>query len=131
MSIQLPGYQFNEIIYESSYSVVYRGLWERAEGTQQVILKGMREEYPPPEFIGRFKREYNIIRRLNLPGIAQAYALEKYKNGLIMVLEDFGGHSLAGIMATRRFIWEEFLPLALQITRVLGDIHRRQDPQRY
>lgn len=126
MSIQLPGYQVNEIIYESSHSVVYRGVWERAEATQPVVLKCLKEAYPSPEAVARFRREYNIIRRLNLPGIASAYALEKYKNGLMMVLEDFGGRSLADLMEESRFSLETFLRLAGQITSVLGEIHRQQ-----
>jgi serine/threonine protein kinase len=55
--------------------------------------------------------------------VVKAYDLQKYKNGLVMILEDFKGELLQNSMADRRFTVDEFLPLAIQTAEVLDKIH--------
>ncbi|MEH1901594.1 MAG: hypothetical protein V7L04_09305 [Nostoc sp.] len=40
-----------------------------AKRQQPVVLKVLRQEYPPPEAIARFKLEYDLTRRFQAPGI--------------------------------------------------------------
>ena len=119
----ISGYQILEEIYESDMSLVYRGL--RSQDAQTVILKILKKEYPTPEEIARFKLEYEIARNLNLEGVVRPYGLERYKNSLILILEDFGGKSLKILIADRIFSLEEFLKIAIQITDILGQIHQQ------
>ncbi len=99
--ITIPGYKIISELYESAGSFVYRG---RREGEEQpVILKALKAEYPTPEEIARYKLEYEITRNLNLEGSVRAYGLEKYRNSLVMVLEDFGGESLKIWRKSRKF----------------------------
>ena len=122
MSI-ISGYQILEEIYESDMSLVYRGL--RSQDAQPVILKILKKEYPTPEEIARFKLEYKIALNLNLEGVVRPYGLERYKNSLILILEDFGGESLKRLIANRIFSLGEFLKIAIQITDILGQIHQQ------
>ncbi len=86
--ITLPGYQVLSKIYESPCSVVYRAL--RDEDGLPVILKVLRDRYPSPEEIIRYRQEYRITGSLcAVPGIIRVYGLEKYGNTLVMILEDF------------------------------------------
>jgi predicted ATPase/serine phosphatase RsbU (regulator of sigma subunit)/tRNA A-37 threonylcarbamoyl transferase component Bud32 len=119
--ISIPNYQIGTQIYESANSLVYRG--ERNEDNQPVILKVLKEDYPTPEELTRYRQEYEMTHHLNLEGVVKTYGIKKYENTLVMVLEDFGGESLKRLMADRPFTLKEFLSLAIQITNTLGQIH--------
>ena len=68
------GYRIVEQLYQSSSTLAYRAI--RQSDEQPVILKIIRESYPSPERIAMFKREYELIRSLNLSGVPRVYALE-------------------------------------------------------
>jgi PAS domain S-box-containing protein len=121
--ITLPGYQIGEELYESANSVVYRG--RRTEDNQPAIVKILKKEYPLPQDIARFRREYEIAKRLSLAGVVKPYGLEKYQRGLAIIMEDFEGESLAGLMRSTKFAVADFLTLAIRITDILGEIHQR------
>ena len=90
--ITIPGYQFLTQIYESANSLVYRGIQE--SGNQPVILKVLKEDYPTPSELTRYKQEYEITRNLNIDGVVKAYGLEPIERTLAIILEDFGATSL-------------------------------------
>ncbi|MEK8015722.1 MAG: AAA family ATPase [Candidatus Parabeggiatoa sp.] len=126
--LTLPHYQISTQIYESVNSVVYRGV--RKEDNQPVILKKLKEDYPTPEELTRYRQEYDIIKCLNLDSVIKTYGLEKYQNTLIIVLEDFGGEALNSALLSfikglgeREKVEILFLPLAIKIADALGQIH--------
>jgi predicted ATPase/signal transduction histidine kinase/tRNA A-37 threonylcarbamoyl transferase component Bud32 len=119
--VEIEGYQILEKLYESTKSLVYRGI--RVKDEVPVILKVLRQEYPTPDAIARFKLEYDITRNLNLEGVITTYGLEKYQYSLLMVLEDFGGESLTRLFKNRKLHLEECLIVAVRITEILGEIH--------
>ncbi|MEW6491707.1 MAG: serine/threonine-protein kinase PknK, partial [Cyanobacteriota bacterium] len=120
MSVLL-GYQILAQIYESANSLVYRGI--REEDNKAVILKFMKEDYPTPEEILRYKQEYQITRNLNSEGVIRAYSLEKYQNTLVIIFEDFGGESLKILRNNKAFALREFLFLAIKTAEILGEVH--------
>ncbi|HEY9602043.1 MAG TPA: serine/threonine-protein kinase PknK, partial [Allocoleopsis sp.] len=117
----IPGYQIVEKLHESAKSLVYRG-WRDSDRVS-VILKVLKQEYPTPEAIARFKLEYDITRSLNLEGAIATYGLETYQHRLVMVLEDFGGEALNRLLDRKKLSLEEFLTLAIRVTGILGEIH--------
>src|ERR671933_115324 len=117
----LLGYQILGQIYESPNSIVYRGI--RDEDSQAVILKLLREEYPTPAEIIRYKQEYRITHRVNRAGGVKAYSLEEYQKTLVITFEDFGGESLKILMTKKKFTLPEFLLLAIKVTEILEEIH--------
>ncbi|MGB7443741.1 MAG: ATP-binding sensor histidine kinase [Coleofasciculaceae cyanobacterium] len=134
--ITLPGYQVLSQIYESANSLVYRAI--REEDNQAVILKVLKEDYPTPSELTRYKQEYEITRNLNLEGVVKAYGLEPYQRTLVIILEDFGASSLKLLMngemgahvmgahvmgAHVGAPLREFLNIAIKTTEVLGCIH--------
>ncbi len=119
----LANYQILSKIYESDNSVVSRGILN--EDNQPVILKVLKENYPTPEELTRYRQEYEITRRFNLDGVINASSLFKHQNTLVMCLEDFGGESLKVWLAERQFTPEELLTLAIQTTEILAQIHRQ------
>jgi predicted ATPase/signal transduction histidine kinase/DNA-binding response OmpR family regulator/tRNA A-37 threonylcarbamoyl transferase component Bud32 len=114
-------YNILEKICENKDKMIYRG--QRVIDDQPVILKVLKSEYPTPQEIACFEREYEILRHLNIDGIVKAYFIEAYHNRKIMVLEDFGGQSLANYIKEKKFGLEDFLNIALKLTAILGNIH--------
>ncbi len=125
--LNIAGYQTLEKIYSSVNSLVYRGI--RIKDRQPVILKILKEDYPTPEELRRYKQEYEIIRSLNLAGVVKAYSLESYQRTLVIILEDFGGICLKKKLSPLSDIESkplsivEFLPIAIQTTETLAHLH--------
>ncbi|MBW4645450.1 MAG: AAA family ATPase [Goleter apudmare HA4340-LM2] len=122
------GYRITEKIYSGSKTLVYRGI--REQDQQSVILKLMRNEYPTFAEIAQFRNQYTITKNLNLPGIVKPYSLENYHNGYALVMEDFGGISLADWRSHEKKIVAdplslgEFFPIAIAIVSTLEGLHR-------
>src|SRR4051812_6527754 len=110
--ITIPDYQINQQLYESSKTRVYRGY--RAEDLRPVVVKLLRADYPSPEDLARYRHEYQVLRSLHLPGVVQAYDLQKYHHGLMMILEDSGSESLEHLLPDRTVNLDVFLMLAVQ-----------------
>ncbi len=119
--VSLSGYQTLKLIYESANSEVYRAI--RQQDHQPVILKVLKENYPTPSELTRYKQEYQLTHSLNLEGIIQAYDLQPYQNTLVIILEDLGAESLRNLKLKIPFSLAEMLSLFIQITDSLGQLH--------
>ncbi|NEP09068.1 MAG: AAA family ATPase [Symploca sp. SIO2C1] len=115
------GYQISQKIYESANSLVYRAILQ--PDNQPIILKILKENYPTPSELTRYKLEYEITRSLNNDGVIKTYDLQRYENSLVMLLEDFGGESLKSLICDRIFTLKEFLLIAIKTTESLAAIH--------
>ena len=118
----MKDYQLITKIYESSSSLVYRGIFKA--NAQPIILKILKENYPTPSEITRYRQEYEIIRSLNIDSVVKAYDLQRHYNSLIMFLEDFGGRSLELLLSQGKLNLENFLLIAIKITEGLAAIHQ-------
>ncbi|HEY9875321.1 MAG TPA: AAA family ATPase [Candidatus Obscuribacterales bacterium] len=108
-------------IYESANSLIYRAI--REQDNQPIILKVLKENYPTPQALIRYRSEYQITKSLNIQEVVKAYELQKYQNTLVMFLEDFGGESLKNLQQQRSFTLKEFLQIAIITTETLEKIH--------
>lgn len=119
--LNIPGYKIQAKIHESSHSEIYRGF--RELDREPVIFKVLKKSYPSPEEIIRYKLEYMITRSLSSNGIIRVYELQPHHRTFAIVMEDFGGESLANIIAKNRFTCNDFLEISIQITDSLMYIH--------
>jgi serine/threonine protein kinase len=123
--IALAGVAIYSKIYESSTSLVYRGI--REEDGRAIVVKLLKQEYPSPQEVIRYKQEYQITRSLNLQGVVKAYRQQEYQRTLIILLEDFSGESIERWMRQQSDFSPmplfAFLKLAIDLTDVLGRIH--------
>ncbi|MBW4455351.1 MAG: AAA family ATPase [Nostoc indistinguendum CM1-VF10] len=123
--IALPGIVIQNKIYESSNSLVYRGIRDDGVG---IIVKMLKLDYPSPAELTRYRQEYKITRSLNLEGVIKAYSQQDYQRTLVILLEDFGGESLEQWMHKCPDIFcpmplSTFLGLAIAVCDILGRIH--------
>ncbi len=117
----MRNYEIIQQIYESDNSLVYQAILQ--PNNQPIILKILKENYPTPSELTRYKQEYEITRSLNTDGVIKAYGLQRYQNSLMMFLEDFGGKSLKLLMTEHQFTLEEFLTIAIKTNESLESIH--------
>ncbi len=120
MSI-ISGYSITEKIAEGGKSVVYRGV--RDSDGLPVVLKIIRAVHPTLADIARFKKEYDLIKTIQIEGVIKTFGLIEEKDRIAMVLEDFNGSSIKDVINTRRFGAEEFLEVAIPVADTLGYIH--------
>jgi PAS domain S-box-containing protein len=119
--LKIPGYKITEQLYESSNSLIYRG--EKTSGGEKIVLKMLKDAYPSPERIVGFKREYEILGKLNLPGVVKAYELLSRNDRPMLVLEDFGGTDLTKLKLAGKLELSEWLKIAIDLAEILGQIH--------
>ncbi|MBK7002519.1 MAG: AAA family ATPase [Rhodoferax sp.] len=135
--IEIPGYTLTELLYEGGTSLVFRA--RRQAPDAPVILKVLKLDHPSLEELAKFRREFEITRGLRGAGIVRAYQLEKCRNSLVIVLEDFDGESLKRLLLgdapagstdippkCLALPLGEFLPLAVQLAEIIGQIHQQQ-----
>lgn len=119
-----PDIEVTEQIYASLNSLIYRGYSSHAQ--HPIILKVLNQQYPNPQSLANYRREYEILSKLQVEPVIQIYDFQAYQNTCFLVLEDFGGRSLNVFQAQRPFSVQTVLELALQIAQALDIIHQHQ-----
>ena len=125
--IIVPGIAVTAQIYESANYLIYRGL--REQDSLPVILKVLKSDYLDTSELLRYQHEYEILHNLDLEGVIKVYGLETYERRLVLISEDFGGNSLAQLIAESSQVQgmvmpiEKILKIIIQITEILSRIH--------
>ncbi|ADO72242.1 Sensor protein [Stigmatella aurantiaca DW4/3-1] len=118
----IAGYALKVQLHRSARTLVYRGHRER-DGLP-VVLKLLSGEYPSFEEATRFKREYEIGRRVSGEGAVAVLALEPVSNSWAIVMEDLGARALRSLIDERRLGLKEILQLGVHMAAALDAIHR-------
>ncbi|AFZ19145.1 hybrid sensor histidine kinase/response regulator [Allocoleopsis franciscana] len=121
MSLTIAGYNLIEVIYEGSTTRVYRATQERE--SLSVIIKTIKAEYPTIEQIARLRHEYKILQSLEIEGIVKPLSLERYKNGVALILSDFGGETLKKHFTSQKFELTHLFQIIIQLTSILEQLH--------
>ncbi|HEY9059984.1 MAG TPA: diguanylate cyclase [Pseudobacteroides sp.] len=121
--INLSGYEIGEQIFKSPDTTIFRG--RSISDNSEVIIKVLNNEYPTAERLESFRREYEITKRLSGNKIIKMYSLDIYNNSLAMIMEDFGGKSLADLLKANNFTLAEKLSVAIDIADALMQIHKQ------
>lgn len=119
----IPGYRTSQQLHESDHSLIFRAVREADQ--LPVVLKVLKDVHPPPERIARFRREHEIVRSLDLPGVVRAHDFLHTEGHWLFVQEDFGAESLARSALAGQLDVEAFLSLAEAIAGHVASIHQR------
>lgn len=124
--MELPGYEIGERIYDGPRTAVFRAVETRTG--RAVVLKTASGAYPSQENLARLENEYEVARRLRgTDGVVRYLDCIRSGRSLALVLEDFGGRSLAELLKERTtFDPAAFLPVARQVAQGLGAVHRQR-----
>ena len=119
----IQGFQISKKVHETRHALIYRAI--RVADGCRVVLKMLNSQYPTLRGLAQYRQEYDIIRSLRAPGVIEALSLERLGSTSVIVLEDFGGHSLNLLFERQRPAIEQLLELAIQMTTALGQIHQQ------
>ena len=92
MLLSQMGYEITEEVHSGTKTSVYMG--KRISDNLSVMLKVLKSDHPNQKDLFKLKHEYEITTGLNIDGIIKAYAIERYNNHYVLVLEDIQGESL-------------------------------------
>lgn len=109
-TVHIAGYQLTDVIYKGIHTILYRG--HRQADQQPIVLKVLKADAPSLEAITHIKQKFQIRQGLDIAGIVRCYSLKTHFNGLLLVLEDFGGTSLKQLLASKSLNLSSFLNIA-------------------
>ncbi len=128
---KIINYQLLEEIYASDRTIVYRAYSELYE--KLVILKLPKHPYPNFHSLTQYRNAYTLLKNLNIPGVVKMLALEKFEQRLMLVMEDFGGISLAKYVSQQKLYnsnnsinINQFFKIAIQIINPLEKLHENR-----
>lgn len=117
----LEGYSFQEILYSSPKTLVYRATREADE--RSVIIKSPQNEYPGVREYARFQREYEIGNKFRHEHIVKPITLEQKGKNLALVLEDIHGESLANFINRNEIDLKTKIAISILLTEAVAVIH--------
>ena len=130
--ISIPGYRAIEQLYSGPRTFVYRAFSE--SDNKPVVIKLLKSEYPTFSELVQFRNQYTIAKNIENSGIVKHLSLEVYRNGFALVMEDFGGISLAEYLTNDAWNLKDkitnsleiFLQIALKICSCLEAIYNNK-----
>lgn len=120
--LQVPGYSITSKVNEGSSTIIFRAI--ATETGQSVVLKIPKGEYPTPRELATLRQEYLLLRNIDIIGVVKTFGLERYGNGLALILEDLRGQTLAALTRSQQLSVEQKLQIAIQIVDILKSIHK-------
>src|SRR4051794_6357497 len=117
----LPGYTVTEEVYRSRRRVVYRAT--RVSDGARVVLKTLVEG---PGDTGALRREFELIRSLDLEGVPRAIELVMVGDREILLLEDAGRSTLKALIPANGLDLGAFLPFGIQLAEIVRGLHHRK-----
>ena len=122
LKYHIAGYVLDDRIYESSQSVIYKGK-NLNDNNRPVILKFPRADQTRNS-ANKIEFEYNLLKKMNIPGTIMPSSLEMFGNSRAMVMEDFDFITLYEHLRKSRMNVPDFLESAVKITGIISEIHK-------
>lgn len=123
----LEGYTVTELLRTERQNLVYRG--QRDRDRSPVLIKVPRAEYPTLQDLTWLKHEYQLLQASENLGVVKPITLEKYQQGLALILEDCGGqfldHYCQGLLQGQPMALGVFLPIAIALANSLTQLHQQ------
>lgn len=120
---RLGAYTCTVKIHESQFHEFHRGL--RASDGVPVVVKAVRGEYPPAFALARLRHEYHLLTMLDSSRTVRCLGLEKWGNGLALVLEDLGDISLKKVLRCQRRQFLDSLRIAVDLAKAVASVHEK------
>ena len=115
-----PGYTLTEQLYSSAKTAVYRAV--ETETQRPVVIKRLQPASPGFHELVKFRNQYAIAQNLPIPGIVRSLSLKEWPDGYALVMEDFGGLSLAKYVKAHPLNLIETLAIGVQMAEILHDL---------
>src|SRR5690349_13842627 len=123
MELSLDGYRFERRLRGSAAAEVWTAVRER--DSLPVVAKVFSIE-DRPGLEARVDHEFELIRRLEVPGVVRALACERSGRRLYLLLEAYSGVDLATFAAGQPLELERFFEIACRLTSTLAAVHEQR-----
>ena len=117
----LPPYVPVELLHQGAAFTLERA--RDARDDSRVVLKRLAPERSSPGEQARLRREHEILRGLDLPGVPEARALIDEGGALTLVLADFGGVNLASWLEAAPRSLLARVEVAIRLAEVIGSLN--------
>lgn len=122
----ISGYHIQKELYANATISVCRGIDEKSN--QSVIIKYLKKEYPDLKDIKKIRKEFDLIKDLNIEGTVKPIELKEIGQTIAIIFEDFGGEGLNSFLEKYRITKknmpiQEILQIGMQISEILYKIH--------
>ena len=117
-------YKISEKLDNDSHYHIYRAI--RQSDSSYVLIKTIHPKLSNLKSVAWLKNEYQILQKLNLPGIIKPCSLQKYNNNLALILEDFAGEFLEQFLKIQQPLQKDFLTIAIQLATIIQELHQNQ-----
>src|ERR1700691_1375799 len=119
----LDHYHLDDVVARSGMATIFRGTDQRS-GRQVAIKVPHPEVESDPALFDRFRREEEIGRRLDHPGVMKVLP-EEDRNQLYMVMEWVDGKLLRKLLQQEKILpLDQVISIILQVCDVLEYVHK-------
>ncbi len=118
----IQGYDIVQEIEATKWFSVYRG--KTKDDAQTVMIKVLKTGNPTPAEIARFKKEYEIIKEIDIDGVLKIIDIHIQDGVAALILEDFNGAPLPQISHDLKRDLKAFFRMAADLSNILGDLHK-------
>lgn len=117
----IPDYFFEEEIYRSNRTVIYRGYHTKKK--KPLIIKLINSDYPESDEIFNLKREYHLLNNIEDKMIISVYDIIETSKNVAIAFVDIKGKALSEIYIERISDYDEFLSLSIMICEAIQRVH--------
>lgn len=118
----IDDYIVNDKLYTDDYFDLYRGIYSKTQ--ELVSIKLPRSKQPSNENISILKNEYNILKRLDLPGVINVKKLLQLEEHVALILDDIEGYSLNSYINNKPVTLDIFFKLAINLINSISELHQ-------
>jgi diguanylate cyclase (GGDEF)-like protein len=122
MTTTLAGYIQGKSIADNGSSQYLHAHRESDGG--KVIIKTINLTYPTLKDVARLKHEFNLLRKISSNSVLSPIEIIEQDNRIGIIFEGCNFHPLSEFHHEKNLNIEEFLRLAIGITKIIGNIHK-------
>jgi predicted ATPase/signal transduction histidine kinase/tRNA A-37 threonylcarbamoyl transferase component Bud32 len=123
VDLSLDGYRTTRVLRSSPSTRVFAAI---RESDQREVVAKVYDLVDDRSLEARVEHEFRLIRDLEVDNVVRALALERAGTKIVVVLDWCAGVNLDEFANGKPLPLELFLNIALQISRVLADVHAQR-----
>ena len=123
MNLPLDGYRATRVLRSSASTRVYAAI---READQRQVVAKVYELADDLSLEARVEHEFRLIQELSVDHVVRALALERAGTKIVVILDWYPGVNLDEFADGKPLLLDVFLDIALQLARVLADVHAQR-----
>lgn len=118
----ISGYPVLEKLHETRGSVFYRTRIEKTG--RAAVIQRLKAPHANPSELAVLKQDFRSLASKDYSHVLRHLDLLDLKDGTALILEDFKGIPISGLISSTPLSIEVFLDIAIQLAQALGELHQ-------